>query len=395
MKILVNASITRVGGGVQKSVEFIRASASQRSSHQFFYVLSEAVARNLDRVVEIDPSHTMVTPASPSRPMLGRETRRVIREIERRFEPDVIYTVFGPAYIRFRSPHLMGFAVPWVTHPNRHAWQTLRNPIGRARFWAWCRYISFWTRFADRWVLETSVAADGLARVLARSRDRFHVVPNVPGGVYDSASAEADGPLPGTEKADAKDVNVLVFSHWYPHKNLEIVPSVAADLRTRDGSRRYRFFLTFDTSLKAWADIRRRARDLRVEDRVVNLGPILVGDGPRLYRSSDVVFLPTVLETFTATYPEAMACRKPIVTTDLPFARDICGEAALYASPNDPAGAAERIVRLAGDDRLREELVRKGLERLAQSKTRQQVYEMVLDLLEQTARTRQGVPSSD
>lgn len=35
--------------------------------------------------------------------------------------------------------------------------------------------------------------------------------------------------------------------------------------------------------------------------------------------------MPTVLEVFSATYPEAMAL--PIVTSDLDFARDICDNA--------------------------------------------------------------------
>jgi glycosyltransferase involved in cell wall biosynthesis len=387
MRILVNSAITTMGGGVQKSVEFVRASMAENRGHQFFYVLSEAVARNLEGVVRVDPSAHVVVSHKPSHPIRGRATRTMLRETERRFAPDAVYTVFGPTYTTFRAPHLLGFAVPWITHPNRWAWDTIRHPLARARFWAWCRYVTFWTQFADHWVLETEVAADGLARVLGVSRERMHVVPNVPGALYEGG-ASMNGALPGTEKRDAADYNVLVFSHWYPHKNLEILPAVAAHTRRMDPSRRYRFFLTFDRSLPAWANIREEARRLGVEEQVTNLGPVLVHDGPRLYASSDAVFLPTVLEVYTATYPEAMACRKPIVTTDLPFARDICGDAALYAGPNDAEASARRLVDLAGDAKLQDELVRRGTERLRRAKTRQETFHMVIDALEQTVRTR-------
>ena len=71
--------------------------------------------------------------------------------LEGRFRPDVVFSIFGPTYKIFRCPHLMGFAVGWITHPNSHAWHTLRNPVRRARHWAWCKYVAFWARFADRW----------------------------------------------------------------------------------------------------------------------------------------------------------------------------------------------------------------------------------------------------
>src|SRR5262249_36094947 len=118
MRILVNATITRMGGGLQKAVELVRASSSKPSGHQFFYALSQPVAENLKGIAEVDSSSTMVALAPPSDRLQGAVTRRSLREIERRFAPDVVFTVLGPAHMQFRSPHLMGFAVPWITHPN-------------------------------------------------------------------------------------------------------------------------------------------------------------------------------------------------------------------------------------------------------------------------------------
>mgnify|MGYP001604816755 FL=1 len=326
---------------------------------------------------------------SPARPIGGRGTRRSLRELEKRFQPDVVYSVFGPAYMGFRSPHLMGFAAGWVTHANQHAWMTLRKPVERAKHWAWCKYVAFWARLADRWVLESSLAADGLSWVLGVERERFHVVPNTCAEVYYRAREDGVQPEGRMQKQRLTDFNLLVFALWYPHKNLEFVPIVAAELRRRDPTRPYRFFLTFDTSSAAWMRIRRQAKRLGVDDNVVNLGPIMVNDGPRLYAASDAVFLPTLLETFTATYPEAMCSRRPIVTTDLPFARDICDEAALYFPPNDATCAADRIASLADSDVIRRELVKKGDERLADAKTSREVYEMFIEILEVTARDRE------
>ena len=48
------------------------------------------------------------------------------------------------------------------------------------------------------------------------------------------------------------------------------------------------------------------------------------------------MILPTLLESFSATYIEAMFHGKTILTSDLDFARDVCGEAAFYFDPLNP-----------------------------------------------------------
>ena len=385
MRILVNAANTIGGGSVQKAVDFVRSSIGRDRGHRFAYALSGVVTENLTALERIDGLDLTTFDSSPARPLAGRGTRRDLLEIERRFRPDVVYSIFGPAYVRFRSPHLMGFAVGWVTHANPYAWRALRSLSSRAFHWAWCRHVAFWTRFADQWVLESRVAADGLSRVLGVPRDRFHVVPNTYSEPY--ARAREAGVLPNARMArqDPSDVHLLVFARWYPHKNLELVPPVAAALRRRDPARRYRFFLTFDTSSSQWRRIQSDARRLGVDDRVVNLGPVPVADGPGLFAAADAVFLPTLLETFTATYPEAMCSRRPIVTTDLSFARDICGDAALYAPPNDAEAAAEHIARLAGSEALRDQLVLAGEARLREGITPMQAYDRFLGIIEAMA----------
>jgi glycosyltransferase involved in cell wall biosynthesis len=57
------------------------------------------------------------------------------------------------------------------------------------------------------------------------------------------------------------------------------------------------------------------------------------------------MLLPSVLESFSANYPEAMISGVPIITTDLPFAQEIFGRAALYFKPLNSADAAEKILR--------------------------------------------------
>src|SRR5262249_39648580 len=152
--------------------------------------------------------------------------------------------------------------------------------------WAWNRRATHWARFADRWVLETDVAAAGLARALGVRRERCQVIPNVCAEQYYQAAATGAAEQLRDErmaKRSPDDFHLLVFSAWYPHKNLEMTPRVAAELKRMDPRRAYRFFLTFDPTSAAWHRIRRDAARRRVEHQVVNLGTIPIGDGPRAY----------------------------------------------------------------------------------------------------------------
>ena len=71
---------------------------------------------------------------------------------------------------------------------------------------------------------------------------------------------------------------------------------------------------------------------------------------PSLYEQADVMFQPTLLECFSATYPEAMKMQRPIVTTDIEFAHGLCGPAAHYYSPLSAEDAARAEGFVGTDD---------------------------------------------
>ena len=54
--------------------------------------------------------------------------------------------------------------------------------------------------------------------------------------------------------------------------------------------------------------------------RVINLGPVAHKSCPSIYSQCDFLFAPTLLETFSASYPEAMKMNLPISTSKYSFA---------------------------------------------------------------------------
>ncbi|MFA0566652.1 glycosyltransferase, partial [Vibrio sp. 10N.222.51.C8] len=101
------------------------------------------------------------------------------------------------------------------------------------------------------------------------------------------------------------------------------------------------------------------------EDTIINLGPIKNRDCPKIYQQCHAMILPTLVECFSASYPEAMKMERPILTSNYPFASTVCKNAALYFNAHDPSDIADKIRTLAGDPDLYTSLVAAGNERLS------------------------------
>lgn len=78
------------------------------------------------------------------------------------------------------------------------------------------------------------------------------------------------------------------------------------------------------------------------------------------------MFLPTLLECFSASYAEAMVMKKPILTSDLGFAHTVCKDAAVYFDPDDANDVAEKIIGLINSPEKQAELISKGTAQLGQ-----------------------------
>jgi len=390
MRILVNTTNLCVGGGVQKAVQFFLACRRHGRDHSWRFVLSPQVRASLDTVELPDWMSSISVETSPARIVAGRTTRRRLLREESKFRPDVVFSVSGPSYHRFRRPHLMGFAIGWITHPSDLAWTSVGPLQRRILFGLRLKYYAFWARFADEWLLQTKTAAAGLAMVMGADRRRFHVVPNSCSDYYIAAREMG---APGEARAAVRDdaFRWLVITSYKAHKNLEIIPEVAAALRARGVPHACRFVLTLPEDSAPWRALHDKAQRLGVAEDLTTVGPVLVRDGPGVYTGCDGVFSPTVLETFSATYPEAMCLDRPVVTSDLDFARDICRDAAVYFDPADPTDAARAITEVVDSEELRRRLVEAGRRRLIDFGTGEERFAAVVRILEEMVSRYGGI----
>ncbi len=344
LRIMVNTASTFKGGGVQVARSLVEEWAA-RDDHRFCVVLSQALDRLIDRGLGGERMSFHAFAYRPAERVIGpRDAAADLKQIEVAFRPDVVVTTSGPAYWRPQAPHLMGFNLPHYLYPESPFFSRL---IGRRERMKWRLKGRVLRRFArrdaDAYVVQTDDINQRLRRWLGT--ERVFTVANTVSSYFRDRAPSA--PPPGDV------LRVLVLSAAYRHKHLEILDAIIGTLMAQ-GREDVRFLTTLtDDEL---------ARVVRPAHRrwVDNRGPQPPHACPALYDEAHVLFLPSLLECFSANYVEAMVSERPIVTTDLGFARTVCGDAALYYPAMDAAAALRQLDRIAHEGALRERLVARG-----------------------------------
>lgn len=215
------------------------------------------------------------------------------------------------------------------------------------RWWRWS------ATHADAVLTVSRTSRSDIIEVWSTNASRVHVTyPGVeevfhqtPSGDDPSRSSTFDRPY------------LLYVGHRGEHKNFRILAEAMANPALGD----------FDLVLagggeqvletQTWTDTdRRRLRHLRgVSDSELR----------RLYAGAAALVFPSLYEGFGFPLVEAMSCGTPVVASDIPSSREVCGDAAEFFPPRDADACARAILRVQDQERRRS-LIHKGIERARQ-----------------------------
>lgn len=355
MRILLDArTVGREFSGVGNYVqELVRAYARLDVDHEFLLGVHEPSAAlraaPLDarfRFVDLPFSHE-------SHPMGDLWEEFVLPRLAVREGADVLH---GPAFL----VPTRRTAVPTVvtihdlvafTHPETVPWKYalyMRRLIRRA------------VRAADRVVTDSEHVRADLVRRLRVPDTKLACVPL---GVSDEfRPAGGDDIVRVRETFGLHRPYVLFVGNLEPRKNLPGLLRAFRSVRTR---------VPEPIDLVVCGKIAWKSGplldELNAEDlagRVHLTGYVRSADLPALYTGASVFAFPSFWEGFGFPVLEAMACGTPVVTSNVSSLPGVAGDAALLVDPGDTGAIADAIVSVVSDAAVRDDLVRRGLERV-------------------------------
>jgi glycosyltransferase involved in cell wall biosynthesis len=165
------------------------------------------------------------------------------------------------------------------------------------------------------------------------------------------------------------ELRLLFVSHYNYYRNFETLIRALPLIRRELAPRPIRLFLTCKlapgSNPGAYRPERAAAlvRQLNLSREVVELGSIPYSLLHHVYRSADVYVSPAYAESFAHPLVEAMSSGLPVVASDLPVHREICGEAGLFFQPFSAGELAQRVLEVASSSELASRLAHAGLAR--------------------------------
>jgi len=341
--LLINASNLNVGGGMQVGISVINELTSDK--RPFVAAVSLSVFKQLSEEAKLN---AIIIEKSPSG-LLNFDVRKKLDQIVIENNIDKVFTIFGPSYWSPRvSKHMVGFALPWLIYDTHEIYKTLsvKEKLKKQLL----RFLQpyYFKKNADIIVTETEDVSEKVAKLLNYNSKFVFTVSNTVSDVYGKKELYDQTIIQRLPLKKPEDIWLLCISHNYPHKNLECIKALIKRLPEH-----YKFITTVEPSfLDDVPD--------NLKDRVVTLGTVSIYQCPPLYEMSDALFLPTLLECFSASYAEAMFMEKTILTSDKSFARTICSEAAYYFDPLNIEDMANKTLSAFSDDLSRVSKIETG-----------------------------------
>lgn len=367
MIFLINASNLKKGGGLQVA-DSICCLLERFPEHCFIVILSSYMQDTQEKIKHIKNVEVIKYDIknSISTLLFGRDS--FLDELVEKRRVHGVLTIFGPSRWNPRCIHLSGFARAQLIMPNSPYFQQLKW-YSRLRERFQNNLLKYMFTRSSCFFYSENPYVSKLVEQLFKG-DFVYTITNYYNQVYDHPEIWERRCLPYFD-----GVTLLTVSANYRHKNLPISIKIARILKEKYPKFHFRFVFTIE-------ETQFPAIEEEIREHFVFIGKVAISECPSLYEQCDVVFLPTLLECFSANYPEAMKMKRPIVTTNMEFARGLCGDAAIYYSPLSADEAAAAIYKVCTDVYLRQNLIDAGEKQLEVYDTYDERANKLIRLLE-------------
>lgn len=351
MKILINSNGVSVGGGLQLSDSIIREMI-KHDNHSYVVLHCGQLPQTIKDVEKYSNVKTVYY--NPPKWNLGTFTgrNRQLDKIVKDNGVDVVFTIMGLSKWKPKVPHLEGFARCTTVIPESPYWNRL-SFIQRTIQKLSSALINYSFRISSDVFWSESDFISERVRSFLPSTAKVFTVSGYYNQVYDRPE-EWDNTI---SFPPFDGITLLTIAANYPHKNLQIIPPLVHYMEEKHPEVNFRILVTIkEGELKEVDEV--------VKRHVLFIGGVKISQCPHMYEQCDIMFMPSLLECFSATYAEAMRMKKAILVPNLGFASVLCKDAAKYYDAVSVESLGEALYDLCTKPEERVRLISNGERRL-------------------------------
>lgn len=322
--ILINGLKANAGGGKNILVNFVNSLKEAPAKHVYYLLCPDtADFRHLEsesiRIIDV---RNMFKPNLLFLGLYFYELPRILR----RYKIDLIFN-FGDIIIPTSRNQIYFFDWAYAVYDEDYIWKRmgLKDLLIRTTK---VRLIKSYIGKVDLVLAQTNIINRRL-----REKYRIKQVETMPTPISD---LEGESNEFNDFRLPKEKMKFLFPAGWAPHKNFELIVQLSQWIYKNN----LPYLLVLCVQQQ---DIERHLVGIQ-QETIINLGKI---DGKymyALYQQCDALLLPSLIESYGLPYIEAMAHNLPIVTSDLDFAHEMCGDLAQYFNPFDAASAGEAML---------------------------------------------------
>jgi len=344
--ILVNGLNSKSGGGKSIFTNYLQLLNKNSQKHKYIILTTE-----YDElfIYETENIHILNVNKALSIGIIAPFVYEIyLNKLLKKHSVDLVFNL-GDLIINTKCPQVYLFDWSYAVYPEHDIWKwmDLKSKINRI-----LKLYFFKKRITKvhTVIAQTKVTKTRLEDIYAKKN--IYIVPNAVSLDNIDDTNHYGFNLPRSN-------NLLYLTHYYPHKNLEILIPLAELVKKRKLD--FKFIVTIDATQhdKARAFLEQINKH-HLTDIIINIGSVSMKDVPSLYQQCQGLIMPTLLESFSGTYVEALFHKIPIFTSNLDFARVVCGDAAYYFPPNNASTILKEIVDAYENKELMSEKINIG-----------------------------------
>ncbi|MGB9763379.1 MAG: glycosyltransferase family 4 protein [Minisyncoccia bacterium] len=215
---------------------------------------------------------------------------------------------------------------------------------------------------ANAVVCESEYVKRDILKFLKVSGEKVFVIPSPPPSYI--RNRNVSGSLLHEVKYKYKLPDKYIFypaQFWYHKNHINLIRAIKL---IKDKYNTTINLVLVGSKKNNFENVMKEIQKLKLDEQIKYLGYVPDEDMPYLYKLSTALVMPTLFESVSLPIWEAFYLGVPVVSSNVCALPEQVGDAGLIFDPYNIEDMAEKIYKVWKDDALRQELIKKGYERI-------------------------------